>query len=88
MDEDDILELERRREEEINKRNIFDDRFRRIERISAYLPKPLGLFRKRCPHCNSVLVHHKKCSGDWIATDINILYECKCGYEYAVRKYH
>lgn len=51
----------------------------RINRLASIIPRPKGIFWKRCPKCNSIL----KRETTWINTcECYRSFKCECEYEY------
>ena len=58
--------------------NEISSRALRLDAVKEKLNKPKGIFRKRCPQCNSRL--RKEVTHDPSLTFI--LWHCPCGYEF------
>ena len=70
MEENKIIKLEN----EINKKKEeMRIHLRRLNHIKSILPKPKGIFIKKCPLCGKKLVKDR----DYVK-----YFRCKCGYEY------
>lgn len=86
MHSKEIEELRKRRERYIRLWHYKIKRCKYIARISNCLPKPKGIFKKKCPKCNSKF---GKTFKDYVY-EFNSMYKFKhykcgyCYYEYAI----
>ena len=79
MKEEEIVKLEN--ELEMEKKEF--ERIERIENVSELLPPPKGIFRKRCPICNTKIKSGRLSKPTYILQ----IFWCACGYEYVRRIY-
>lgn len=83
MNEEELNELEDKFTLKEIKSQRIESHAQRILMLQNEIPKPKGLLRKKCPKCDKIL------TSNYIHTNpfrYIILYECKCGYEYAVAR--
>lgn len=83
MNEEEIKELENKVTSREKKFQSKVTHAKRILNLQTVIPKPKGLLEKKCPKCDKIL------TSTYMHTNpfrYIILYECKCGYEYAVTR--
>ena len=83
MNEEEIKELENKVASREIKFQSKVTHAKRILNLQTVISKPKGLLEKKCPKCGELLTLTYLCTNPFRYI---ILYECECGYEYAVAR--